>query len=129
MERNYTVKLNPQTRVVNGNLVTIEPEVKVRENDTDITVWESYKVNNWADIKLACTTIKNKSDEIANSPAHTRSIKSMAHEWAAHNVLYSLRGEDIRKKCVDVNFTTDDTTLMKLRYWALAMVHHILYGW
>lgn len=131
MQRNYSIDLNPQTIVDHAanKLVTVTPKVNVRENTDDITVWNSCNVNLWADIKLACQTIKDKSTEVEFTPATTRSVKSMAHEWAAHNVLYKFGNDNVKTKCVDVNFTNDDSTFMKIGYWFFAMVHHVIFGW
>ena len=75
--------------------------LKVFSSKNCTTIWDSYQVESYKDMKEIIYCIK---PEVSLEDAiNTRRVSSMIHEWRVHNLLYSLGIFKRRTKSVDLD--------------------------
>ena len=104
--------------------VTIEVcSIKVLFADGDTQVQGSWRVRSPRTIDRYLRRFRNKSPE--GCTLRTRSMRSLAREWMAHNLLHSLGIKP--ERTADVDFETDTGKAKAAAYFALAAVYKIVW--
>lgn len=92
---------------------------KVQRNGT-VKLLDSYKVSK-RDFEKEINEVKEAVPEL---PVWNRSMKSLRHEWAAHNLAYNIG--IMRSKTRDVDFEYPQNLLFKTAYWIFGNIALIL---
>lgn len=106
-----------------------EINVEVTKNNTHIV--DSYKIKSRKDMrnilelichKMAANKCMSEADvkKQAAEAIFRISIKTMVHEWRAHNLLYALRIARKRTKDVDLN---ENKWYVRVAYFVLSLMY------
>lgn len=96
-----------------------EFDLRVNISDDNTTIFDSYKVHNYSDMRGIINAIKDEANKLC--AIHNRSVSGMIYEWRVHNLLYSLNICKDRTK--DVDLESNQPWYMKTIYFILSPLY------
>ena len=91
--------------------------------DGTVQIKGSWRVRSPKAIKAGLLLLRKRADD--KSALRTRSVRSLAREWMAHNLLHGLHIQ--RERTADVDFETDTGKAKAAAYFALAAVYRVVW--
>lgn len=91
--------------------------------DGTVQIKGSWRVRSPKAIKAGLLLLRKRAE--VKSALRTRSVRSLAREWMAHNLLHSLGIKP--ERTADVDFETDTGKAKAAAYFALAAVYRVVW--
>ena len=103
--------------------VTIAAVYTIIAPDGTVQIKGSWRVRSPKAIKAGLLLLRKRAE--GKSALRTRSVRSLAREWMAHNLLHGLHIQ--RERTADVDFETDTGKAKAAAYFALAAVYRVVW--